>query len=239
MTIYKRSSQDHNVTVAEYDASWDDVDGRLNDLETNLPVPVQIESFEVVGDQFFVNMDDYTVNGPFQLPQSAARQRGYWAPSTSYVFGDTFRESNSIYSVIFTHTSELTFDPGANDGFGNDFYGTPLSLVVDKFEPVVVSTSTHTPGSGSLNRYHRCTHASGCTVTLPTSATLPATPGDEIQYKQTTAMPVSISPASGVTINPYEDHIDMTAGRGRVLVLTNVAENEWDICGGLALDPSS
>ena len=48
--------------------------------------------------------------------------RGIWALSTHYYKRNVFGYGNSAYIVNVEHTSALTFDPGANDGNGHNYY---------------------------------------------------------------------------------------------------------------------
>ncbi len=56
------------------------------------------------------------------------RGRGDWAPSTIYLASDTVQHAGVVYVVPTNHTSALTFDPGANDGSGHDFYSPLFDL---------------------------------------------------------------------------------------------------------------
>ena len=49
-----------------------------------------------------------------------------WLPDTGYMANDIITNGGSTYMVLVNHTSEATFDPGANDGAGQDFYGLLL-----------------------------------------------------------------------------------------------------------------
>lgn len=64
----------------------------------------------------------------FTLPTIALRFRGAWAPNTVYNINDVIYVSalSTVYIVIWNHTSRATFDPGANDGSGHNYYQTIL-----------------------------------------------------------------------------------------------------------------
>lgn len=87
----------------------------------------QIDYFSVVGDQMFVTMMNHQVFGPFTLPVASWTFRGQWEPATSYAPMDVVTENNSVYLVLFAHISAATFDAGANDGDGHDFYGLMIT----------------------------------------------------------------------------------------------------------------
>ena len=81
-----------------------------------------IASITQSGDQLTFHMSDATTEGPFTIPGLTLLSRGAWAPSTLYSLNNTFFINGTVYLVIFPHTSALTFDTGANDGMGHDFY---------------------------------------------------------------------------------------------------------------------
>jgi hypothetical protein len=75
------------------------------------------------------NANTYT----FTLPQVALNFRGAWAANTPYALNDVFYVSSlsSVYVVIWAHTSNATFDPGANDGAMHNYYQTILVVPSD------------------------------------------------------------------------------------------------------------
>lgn len=113
-----------NLTATQVDYNFYNHDLRLNTLEETVGSGgvVQIEDFEVVGNQFFVHMTDSTTFGPFQLPALEIVPRGPWEPETHYDINDIITANGSVYWVIYNHTSGGTFDPEANDGLGHNFY---------------------------------------------------------------------------------------------------------------------
>lgn len=88
---------------------------------------VGISHFIVTGDQMTVVLTDATMVGPYTLPTAHLIFVGTWQPSHAYLVNQIFTEGGATYVVTFNHTSAATFDPGANDGAGNDFYGLLLS----------------------------------------------------------------------------------------------------------------
>src|SRR5262247_1413095 len=87
--IYRTSGawgagQGSNLTAAQVDGNFFDHDGRINYLETNPPVAVSIDHFEMAGDQFYVHLTDSTILGPYQLPIIEWNFRGEWQPATFY-----------------------------------------------------------------------------------------------------------------------------------------------------------
>lgn len=118
-----------NLVAAEIDGNFYDVDQRIVDLEDSMPDAANgIAFFSVTGTNLFnVHMTDGTIHGPFELPQIAWNFRGDWTPATAYAANDVVSANGSVYLVLVNHTSAATFDPGANDGAGHDYYGLLLT----------------------------------------------------------------------------------------------------------------
>lgn len=110
------------LSADQFDDNVDNFDERIIAIEDDPPEAVSVDSITVVGDQLTFVMTDLTDRGPFTLPVAQENDRVAWAPSTLYAVNDTFSINGSFYRVIFAHTSALTFDAGANDGLGHDYY---------------------------------------------------------------------------------------------------------------------
>ena len=112
-----------NLTPAQVDGNFYDVAQRVQYLEMHGIQPVQITSFQAVGNQLYIYMSDGTVNGPLLLPEVRWFFRGNWLPNTVYALNDVVAAPDSgIYLVIRTHTSGTAFSENANDGQGHNFY---------------------------------------------------------------------------------------------------------------------
>lgn len=112
-----------NLTAAQVDGNFYDVAQRVQYLEIHGIQPVQITSFQAIGNQLYIYMSDGTVNGPLLLPEVRWFFRGNWQPGIVYALNDVVAAPDSgIYLVIFTHTSGTAFSANANDGQGHTFY---------------------------------------------------------------------------------------------------------------------
>ncbi|WP_375782920.1 carbohydrate-binding protein [Bradyrhizobium sp. Pha-3] len=102
---------------------------RIAWLESNYTVTVSIATITspTPGELLFT-MTDSSTQGPIPIPAAAFHSRGAWAPFTSYNVNDTVTNNGTIYDVPTAHTSAATFDPGANDGHGNNYYSAMLTL---------------------------------------------------------------------------------------------------------------
>jgi len=116
------SGAGRELSWAELDRNFWDIIQRLITQEARPDPSAGIDHFESTGSTFYVHMTDATVQGPYDLPQFDFVDRGDWAPSTTYAVNDTFTINGGLYRVPFPHTSALTFDAGANDGSGHDYY---------------------------------------------------------------------------------------------------------------------
>jgi hypothetical protein len=116
------TGQGFNLTAAQVDINFWDIVQRMIAQEARPDPSAGIDHFEIIGVNMYVHMTDATVLGPYVLPVATFHDRGAWAPSTVYSVMDTFSVNGGLYVVIFDHTSGTTFDPGANDGSGHDYY---------------------------------------------------------------------------------------------------------------------
>jgi hypothetical protein len=98
----------------------------IQDITAKAAQGVGISNFVVNGNQFTVVLTDHTLLGPYTLPVMQIRFGGEWLPNTAYLAGTIITHGGSTYFINVNHTSAATFDPGANDGHGNDFYGLLL-----------------------------------------------------------------------------------------------------------------
>jgi hypothetical protein len=118
-----------NLSAAQVDGNFYDLATRVQFMELNAPAPIQITSFNAIGNQLYINMSDGTTRGPLILPTVRWSFRGPWAPGVNYFFDDVVTAPDgATYLVTFTHLSGPTFDPGANDGQGHDFYSLMLQV---------------------------------------------------------------------------------------------------------------
>jgi hypothetical protein len=123
------SGTDANLTADQVDGNFYDVSTRVQFLELHPPTPIEITSFSATGDKLYIYMSDGSVKGPLTLPTSRWFFRGAWQPLTIYALDDLIvGPDGAAYLVNFNHTSSTTFDPGANDGQGNDYYGLLLKM---------------------------------------------------------------------------------------------------------------
>ena len=116
------AGQGFNLSPQQVDINFWDLIQRMIAQEARPDPSAGIAYFEIVGVMMFVHMTDGSVLGPYELPIATFRDRGPWTPSTVYSKMDTFNINGGLYVVIFDHTSGTTFNPGANDGAGHDYY---------------------------------------------------------------------------------------------------------------------
>lgn len=110
------------LTAEEIDNNFFELLERAADLSENPAQPVNIESIEMNGTSFLVNMTDATTRGPFQLPVAYFKWRGEWQPNTEYENLDlVYVQDDGLYVVKVFHVSGATFT--APDLFYSKFIG--------------------------------------------------------------------------------------------------------------------
>jgi len=113
-----------DLTPAQVDGNFWQL---VQDVAAKAVQGVGISNFSVSGGQMTVVLTDHTLLGPYPLPLAELNFRGEWAPDTDYFANDIITEGGSTYMVLANHHSDMTFDPGANNGSGQDYYGLLLS----------------------------------------------------------------------------------------------------------------
>src|SRR3954447_5922153 len=88
-----------NLTPAEVDGNFYDLEQRLDGLESNPPQAVSIASLDVIGGQLIVTLTDLTTHGPFPLPVASMRWAGEWQPATVYFKNDFLTHDGNLYLV--------------------------------------------------------------------------------------------------------------------------------------------
>ena len=116
------TGQGFNLSPAQVDINFWDLIQRMIAQEARPDPSAGIAYFSINGTMMYVHMTDGTTLGPYELPVATFLDRGVWAPLTAYNKMNTFTINGGLYVVVFDHISAATFDPGANDGAGNDYY---------------------------------------------------------------------------------------------------------------------
>lgn len=117
----------HNLTPAQVDVNFWNLKTAIEYLQENPPEAVSVSSVVQSANTITFYMTDGTTQGPFILPAAAITFRGDWAATTAYGVGDIIAANAGLYIVLTAHTSGATFDPGANDGSGADYYDQILA----------------------------------------------------------------------------------------------------------------
>ena len=184
-------------------------------------------------DTLLITLTDATVFGPFTLPTAPMTGRGQWTPNTSYAVNDLVYNGTTLYVVPFAHTSAATFDPGANDGAGNNFYDLifDFALSANALRQTTTDTetaATHTLTSEDLGKFWLCTNTGGCVITIPNDTGYDAPIDTEISFCQMAAGPLSIVAQSPATYNNGVISFEaQTADIGAVVSIKKIAANTW------------
>lgn len=234
MVIVYRSVKGSNLTPTEVDDNFHDVDGRITTIEAIDPGR-SIVSIEVPtgGTTMTITYSDATTD-TFILPVVDLTEvfKGEWQPLTPYFKGDLLTADGGLYVVLETHTSgSPDFDPNATLGTAGNLYQlwikAPAIPVYDRPD------TTFDPQFGDANSYNRCTHASGCTVTIPDNADVAFPEFTELHFRQCTVGAIIIDNSTAVTINLPNGYSAVTDGLGAVITLKKIDTDEWDLFGRL------
>lgn len=129
MTIVYRSVKGSNLTPAEVDGNFTDLDGRVTTLETTPPSPNNIASITLVGSQLTITMDDASTFGPFTVPIALLHWRDEWTALEDYTELDlVLVDFDGVYLVLQDHTAAATFDAGRLIG-GDPVYRKIIGLI--------------------------------------------------------------------------------------------------------------
>jgi hypothetical protein len=228
------------ITEAEYDGSLHNLDDRVtvNEASTaSIVVPVDFE-INTAG-HLDVIMSNSTVidAGAIPVAESFAQSyKGAWAPLTHYFENDLFKAptSNWLGAVLIDHVSASSFDWGANDGMGHNFYAVAVPISPAPTTVTLISPA-HTLTLDDINTYIRSTSvdtAGAVLITIPTDTAVPFPIDSEVNFCQR-GDSITFTPAGGVTLNYPEDCNPITAIPGAVVTLRKVNTNEWDLFGRL------
>lgn len=243
MTITLVTVKGAPLSIPEFDGNFLDLDGRLQFFETGTGQPAPgIVNITSAGNVLTFHFSDASTMS-VTIPPALLVFRDEWQPDTFYnpmdiVVGPQGSPySRNRYLVIFPHTSVGNtagdFDPNEATG-GNDFYALLMPSELSRTK--VVSTNTFDPTLLDAQAYVRCTHVSGCLVTVPDDGTVAFDIDTELFFKQVNAGPVSfVGESTAVSIDWPDDQNPTTAIRGAVCQLKKVGPNQWDLFGRLQI----
>jgi hypothetical protein len=238
MPLILRSVKGSNLTPSEADGNFTYLDDLIASVEDNITAGIGIDTISISGNVLTFNMSDSTTQS-VTLPTSiyAWTPRGEWQPTTAYAVNDTVSYFGSVYLVIFAHTSHSTFDPGANDGLGHNFYA--LILPHSPIWGQTISGTTYTTVLTDANTYMRFTSATGCAITIDEAVNYPA--WTEMHFRdECNAGNISIEIATPGHINPVGGYQNESAAKGGTIGVKQVAATgAWDIFGLLLPDGST
>jgi hypothetical protein len=119
------SGSSGDLAPVDVDANFYGHEQRITALE-GLNIGKSIASVSISGNVLTFTYTDATTS-TVVLPLVTWNWTGAWQPNHPYAVMDTFSENGAVYAVVFPHTSAATFDPGANDGGGHNYYAEMLA----------------------------------------------------------------------------------------------------------------
>lgn len=232
MTIIYRAIQGSDLSADQIDGNFHDLDDRVATIEG--ATIKSISSIAASGSTMTITFSDASTQ-TITLPTISWSDLfiGAWPASTPVTKDQIFMAQGALYVVLMDHTTASTFDPGANDGAGHDYYKLLLKL-----PNVATKTRTGTifnPTLSDANTYNRMTNAAGCTVNIPPESDINFPLDTEMHFRQVTdSGQVLMAWQTSTTVNGVKNFQPLTAIQGSVLVIKKVGIEEWDLFGFLA-----
>lgn len=225
-----------DLSAAQIDKNFADLEERLYDVETNPPAANSIGNIIQSGNSsIYVYLQDGTVFGPFPMPVPNLRfLSAGWLPSSGMFLGDLFvYERTGFYMVLRDHVSAEAFDPAAQDTDG-DLY----RLLFDPFSgsaPVEIDGDTdglYVPELDDANQYLIYDNSTDCTVLIPADDDVPFAIGTELHFRQDGTGAVVIEGDTGVTVKAARPGFDTeTPWQGANCTVKKVEANVWHYMG--------
>lgn len=207
MTIVYRSVKGSNLTPAEVDGNFEDLDDRVAALESNPVQANNISSIAILGSQMTITMDDASTF-VVDVPVATFTNRGDWAAATAYAVNDIVNVAGAgLYLVLTAHTSEITFDANASDSTGEWYLSIFPAQTIAFPEVKTVSTATYEVVFTDPGTYIRCTNSSpntagvACEVNIGAAANSSIDVGSEIHFRESSGGSITFTATGGVSIN--------------------------------------
>jgi hypothetical protein len=158
-----------NLTSLQLDENFWELLTRVQNLETNPPEAVSIQSFTIVGSQMEINMTNGDTQGPFTLPIAIFRDVGEWVNDLPLLPLDFFSVPNrGWYRTRIAHTtpaSPAIFDPDAIDeDSGSPTFGQNLYALVFGEDAAIYVVGFFYPGKPGLGIEEDTAMAGHCFV---------------------------------------------------------------------------
>lgn len=186
----------------ERDGTVENIATRLAAVEAAIPAAARgITGVTYAAGQFTINYSDSTADvvdvqaATWNFTNQAGH--GAFLPLHAYAVNDVFIADFLLVRVIFPHTSAASFDLGANDGLGHDFYKEELSFPSLNFTDLEGSLSfADITGAPSLSQLRAADvvelATSGAVLLDPTAAdTFTLTPTGDMTINCTTTPPAN------------------------------------------------
>lgn len=241
--IYRLDGPGHtgkgsNLTPAEVDQNFQDIQTAIEDLETNAPVPVGIVEFTVDSgtNTFMVYLSDGSEFGPFPLPIIAMKWQNEWEPGRTYNVNDLFtREADGIYIVLQTHESATEFDPDEVTTEGllvQKVFGLPSPTIIPVVNNSTVS-GTMEVTEDMLGTYQRVQPTTSVVIVLPSDSTQDLPIGATVTFRNRGPGTLEFVEDTGVTAEYSDTLVFRKVGSTGTIVKT--ASNSWDVSGDMAV----
>lgn len=221
-----------NLTPAEVDTNFHELQGLINDALTGLSEPVGIDDITYDNGTLTFELSDSTTRGPFDLPLAVFRWRGRWTATTSYAeFDILYHPSLGGYMVLRDHTSGSTFNPSLVIS-GQPVYRLLWRMIPGGLWPIQnVAAQNYTLLLTDAQHFLRMTNAAETVVTIPPNSTAAFPIATEIMLRAANSPTVHITGGLGVLVNLPLGTTGLSEFGG-VAYLKKVDTNEWDVWYG-------
>lgn len=237
MAIVFRDEQGSDLTPAQVDNNFREINTRLTAVETTPPPTNDIVNItqSASGSQITIYLRDgsyYTAS----LPVAVIFFRGDWISGDAYFRNNLVKRGRRLYLILQDHVAADEFDELATDGSDNELY----SLVFEPTNPVPVDVEETeiTLDVEYFDSYLRC--LDGCLVTIADEDDIAIPVGTEISFRQCSDGGITVVWNDAViTVNVIEGYEASTDRQGAVFTLKKVGSNIWDCFGLLAVEGAS
>jgi hypothetical protein len=226
-----------NLTPAEVDANFYQVETRVAELEENPATPVGIAEIVVTGNSMTIVLTNAQEFGPFILPVATIQWLGEWDPGTSYPAPSLFTVSTGadagLYLVVLDgYEAGTDFDPDVFTTAG-EYLVKLYALPTVGQMPLLALTADYDLAAADAGKYIRINSATPVEVNVLANSVGAYPLGSVYTFRQAGDGEITFVAGGGVTINTPETLT--TRQLHSTVTIVNIAVDEWDLTGDMDL----
>lgn len=226
---------DAAVGIAFFSISGSQFSVHLTDGSVQGPFELPVRAWNFRGEWLpstVYNVDDVvTANGSVYMVLVNHTSASVFDPGANDGSGHNY------YGLLLTNPSNVLPDGGTEGQYlvktsDVDFeVGWQTPVIFPAQQLLEAPNTTYTLSINNIASYVRCVNAAGCGVVIPNDSSLNFPLSTEISFRQCTAVAVTLTPDSGVTLNTIDGLLTKTGAMGGVITAKKVAANNWDVFG--------